>query len=75
MRFLNWLYILSAFSITACGTLTSTGSRYHSDRSTSENKPKEVKMRDTVFVKEDFDITPYMTKIDISDNIPEDKNV
>jgi hypothetical protein len=74
MRFLNWLYILLAFPLPACGALTSTGSRYHTGRSTSENKPKEVKIRDTVYVKEDFDITPYMTKIEINDNIPEGKN-
>lgn len=59
--------------MTACGTLISTGSRYHSDNSKSENKQKEVKTRDTVFVTEDFDITPYMTKIEINDNIPEDR--
>jgi hypothetical protein len=74
MRFLNWLFILSAFFLTACGTLTSTGSRYHTDRSITENKPKEVKMKDTVFVKEDFDITPYMTKIEINDNVSEGDN-
>jgi hypothetical protein len=67
MKFLTWFFSLIVFSLTSCGTITSTGSRYHSDKNSNESKSKEVKTRDTVVVREDFDITPYKTKIEIDD--------
>jgi|ERR1035437_1799982 hypothetical protein len=71
MKYLNWFFSFLVFSLTSCGTITSTGSRFHSENGTNENKSKEVKKSDTVSLKEDFDITPYKTKIEINDTIPQ----
>ena len=67
MKYLTWFLSFIALSLTSCGTITSTGSRFHSEKGILESKPKEVKKSDTVYVKEDFEITPYKTKIEISD--------
>ena len=71
MKYLTWFFSILVFSLTSCGTITSTGSRFHSENGTNENKSKEVKKSDTVSLKEDFDITPYKTKIEINDTIPQ----
>jgi len=67
MKYLTWFFSFIIFSLTSCGTITSTGSRYHTEKNTNENKSKEVKKSDTVSLKEDFDITPYNTRIEIKD--------
>jgi hypothetical protein len=71
MKYLTWFFSILVFSLTSCGTITSTGSRFHSENGTIENKSKKVKKSDTVSLKEDFDITPYKTKIEINDTIPQ----
>jgi hypothetical protein len=68
MKYLTWFFSLILFSLTSCGTITSTGSRFRSENSTNESKSSDVKKTDTVYVKEDFDITPYTTKIMINDS-------
>ena len=70
MKYLTWFLSFIVFSLTSCGTITSTGSRFHSEKGILENKPKEVKKSDTTSLKEDFDITPYKSKIEINDTIP-----
>ena len=67
MKHLTWLFYFLIFTLTSCGTITSTGTRYHPEKNTNENKSKEVKKSDTVSLKEDFDITPYNTRIEIKD--------
>lgn len=59
------------FSLTSCGTLISTDSRYYNDKKTDGNESKETGKKDTLSLSEDFDITPYMTKIDLNDSIPQ----
>ena len=74
MKYLTWFFSFIVFSLTSCGTITSTGSRFHSEKSTKEDKSKEVKKSDSDSLKEDFDITPYKTKIEINDtSLQEDK--
>ena|ERR1035437_1600785 len=67
MKYLTLFLSFIVFSLTSCSTITSTGSRFHSEKGTQEDKSKEVKKSDTVSLKEDFDITPYKTKIEIND--------
>ncbi|MDR3665719.1 MAG: hypothetical protein P4L35_02640 [Ignavibacteriaceae bacterium] len=67
MKFLTYFLPLILFFLTSCGTITSTGSRYHQDENTHENRIKKVKAEDTVLVSEEFDITPYRTKIETKD--------
>jgi hypothetical protein len=71
MKYLTWLFLFIVFFLTSCGTITSTGSRYHSEIGTHEDKSKKVRMNDTANLKEDFDITPYKTKIEINDTLPQ----
>ena len=70
MKYLTSFLCFIVFVLTSCGTITSTGSRFHSEKDTDKDKSKEVKKSDTVNLKEDFDITPYKSKIEISDTIP-----
>jgi len=67
MKYLTWFLSLIVFSLTSCGTITSTGSRFHSEKGLLESKPKEVNKIDTIYVEEDFDITPYKSKLEIND--------
>ena len=67
MKYLTWFLSFIVFFLTSCGTITSTGTRFHSEKGILESKTKEVKKSDTVGLKEDFDITPYKTKIEIND--------
>ena len=69
MKYLTWFLCFIVFVLTSCGTITSTGSRFHSEKDIRKDKSKEVKKSDTVSLKEDFDITPYKSKIQISDTI------
>jgi hypothetical protein len=71
MKYLTWFLCFIVFVLTSCGPITSTGSRFHSEKDIDKDKSKEVKKSDTVNLKEDFDITPYKSKIEISDTIPQ----
>jgi len=71
MKHLTWLFYFLIFTLTSCGTITSTGSRFHPEKKINENKSKEIKKSDTVSLVEDFDITPFMTKIKIKDTTPQ----
>jgi hypothetical protein len=67
MKYITWLLSFIVFSLISCSTITSTGSRFRTEKGILESAPKEVKKSDTVSLKEDFDITPYKTKIEIND--------
>ena len=67
MKYLTCFLFLIVFSLTSCSTITSIGSRFHSEKGILESAPKDVEKSDTVSIKEDFDITPYKTKIEIND--------
>jgi hypothetical protein len=71
MKYLTWFLCSIVLALTSCGPITSTGSRFHSEKDTHVDKTREVKTSDTVSFKEDFDITPYKTKIKINDTIPQ----
>jgi hypothetical protein len=71
MKYFILILCFIAIALTSCGPIISTGSRFHSEKDTHVDKSKEVKMIDTVSLKEDFDITPYKTKIKINDTIPQ----
>ena len=73
MKYLTCFLSLILLSLPSCGTITSTGSRFHSEKNKDENKPKEIKKDDSVNLKEDFDITPYTTKIEINDTFAQFK--
>ena len=56
------------FILYSCGSMTSVGSRFNKlDKVSTE---KSGTKSDTLVLKEDFDITPYKTKININDSIP-----
>jgi hypothetical protein len=68
MKYLTRFFPLIAFLLNSCVTITSTGSRYHNDKNTTEIKVnKNVETTDTILVSEDFDITPYRAKIEMKD--------
>jgi hypothetical protein len=67
MKYIIWFLSFIVFCLTSCSSITSTGSRFHSEKGILESTPKEAKKSDTVSLKEDFDITPYKTKIEIND--------
>ena len=72
MKYLTWFLSLLVFSLTSCGTITSTGSRFHNEKSTKEDGSNDIRKSDTVSFREDFDITTYKTKIEINNtSIPE----
>jgi hypothetical protein len=74
MRYLTLFLFFIVFFLSSCSTITSTSSRFHSEKSIKEDKSKEVKKNDSDSLKEDFDITPYRTKIEINDSsLQEDK--
>jgi hypothetical protein len=70
MRYLIGILSILAITSISCGTITSIGSRFHSVQKSDGNQPKETRNIDTVTLKEDFDITPFKTKIMINDSIP-----
>ena len=72
MKYLICLLTFIIFSLTSCGTITSTGARYHNANSGSENTTNNIVKSDTVGLVEDFDITPYMTKVEIHDTVSPD---
>jgi hypothetical protein len=56
------------FFLSSCGTIISTGTRFH-DENNGDNNSEETTKSDTISLIEDFDITPFKTKIEINDTI------
>jgi hypothetical protein len=71
MKYLILVIPAIMISLTSCGTLISTDSRFQTGSSGKGKETNEIKKNDTLNLKEDFDITPFMTKIDLIDSIPE----
>jgi hypothetical protein len=67
MNHLNLFFIFIVFSLTSCGTITSTGTRYHHDKNSDEGKEKEVKKADTVIVKGDLETAHNMPGLETVD--------
>jgi hypothetical protein len=70
MKYLICFLTPIIFFLTSCGTITSTGTRYHNEDSGNENKTKAIAESDTISMIEDSDITP--TKIEINETISPD---
>jgi hypothetical protein len=69
MKYNLFLLLFISIAFYSCGTMTSTGSRFHQTEKES-NTTLIAKETDTLVLKEDFDITPYKTNITINDTIP-----
>jgi hypothetical protein len=70
MRHLTYIISIIMFFITSCGTIVSTGSRFEGKNKTDNNNSSVIKKSDTLSLNEDFDITPFKTRIDLIDSIP-----
>jgi hypothetical protein len=69
MRYLYCFFSIVIISLTSCGTITSTGTRFHSNIGIEGNKMGYTVKRDTINLTEDFDITEFKSKIVISELI------
>jgi hypothetical protein len=67
MKYLIYFFTLITFFLISCGTITSTGTRYHNEESSKENKSEDIVKSDTTSMTEDVNITPSPTKIEIPD--------